>query len=258
MAERSFSDHMSDADALMWNIEKDPVLRSTIVAVGLLAAQQMVEMRRDDPSVFQALLDVALRQGQSICADTDMAAEVWNGVVTRIHLQKLAQDDSTRVTRWRVRLDARFGTSSLDYLVAHDEKGAPVRYCTSADGTPNPPDFLWQELPDISSKAFEEGEWHINEEMLARGIVEATHDPSADGERYVFDDHVKNVYEILFCGFGGFPWTVVHGNKRYGFRDEATWKQAVEQLQAARGKLRFTDGTRVRRRRAPATRPAGP
>src|SRR5438034_10078060 len=27
---------MSDADALMWNIEKDPILRSTIVAVGLL------------------------------------------------------------------------------------------------------------------------------------------------------------------------------------------------------------------------------
>src|SRR5437764_11465064 len=35
MSER-FSTHMSDADALMWNIEKDPVLRSTIVAVGIL------------------------------------------------------------------------------------------------------------------------------------------------------------------------------------------------------------------------------
>jgi len=27
---------MSDVDALMWNIEKDPLLRSTIVAVGIL------------------------------------------------------------------------------------------------------------------------------------------------------------------------------------------------------------------------------
>jgi diacylglycerol O-acyltransferase / wax synthase len=35
MAER-FETHMSDADALMWNIEKDPQLRSTIVAVMLL------------------------------------------------------------------------------------------------------------------------------------------------------------------------------------------------------------------------------
>jgi WS/DGAT/MGAT family acyltransferase len=35
MAER-FEAHMSDADALMWNIEKDPLLRSTIVALLVL------------------------------------------------------------------------------------------------------------------------------------------------------------------------------------------------------------------------------
>ena len=31
----SFAHHMSDEDALMWNIEKDPILRSTILAVGV-------------------------------------------------------------------------------------------------------------------------------------------------------------------------------------------------------------------------------
>jgi diacylglycerol O-acyltransferase / wax synthase len=37
MAEAArFAQHMSDEDALMWNIEKDPILRSTIVAVALL------------------------------------------------------------------------------------------------------------------------------------------------------------------------------------------------------------------------------
>jgi diacylglycerol O-acyltransferase len=37
MAEAArFAHHMSDEDALMWNIEKDPVLRSTILAVALL------------------------------------------------------------------------------------------------------------------------------------------------------------------------------------------------------------------------------
>ena len=37
MAEAArFAQHMSDEDALMWNIEKDPVLRSTILAVALL------------------------------------------------------------------------------------------------------------------------------------------------------------------------------------------------------------------------------
>jgi WS/DGAT/MGAT family acyltransferase len=35
MAER-FDQHMSDADALMWNIEKDPQLRSTIVSLAVL------------------------------------------------------------------------------------------------------------------------------------------------------------------------------------------------------------------------------
>ena len=36
MAEAArFAHHMSDEDALMWNIEKDPVLRSTIVALAL-------------------------------------------------------------------------------------------------------------------------------------------------------------------------------------------------------------------------------
>nr|WHV03895.1 putative wax ester synthase/acyl-CoA:diacylglycerol acyltransferase [uncultured bacterium] len=36
MSEMEFESRMSDADALMWNIEKDPGLRSTIVAVSML------------------------------------------------------------------------------------------------------------------------------------------------------------------------------------------------------------------------------
>ncbi len=41
-----FAHHMSDADALMWNIEKDPVLRSTIVAVGLFDREPDFERLR--------------------------------------------------------------------------------------------------------------------------------------------------------------------------------------------------------------------
>ncbi len=44
--ERQFDLHMSDSDALMWNIEKDPVLRSTIVAVGILAGPPDFERLR--------------------------------------------------------------------------------------------------------------------------------------------------------------------------------------------------------------------
>src|SRR3974390_714025 len=42
-----FARHMSDEDALMWNIEKDPVLRSTIVAVAIFdSAPDWVRLRR--------------------------------------------------------------------------------------------------------------------------------------------------------------------------------------------------------------------
>jgi WS/DGAT/MGAT family acyltransferase len=43
---RQFDLHMSDSDALMWNIEKDPVLRSTIVAVAILEAPPDFERLR--------------------------------------------------------------------------------------------------------------------------------------------------------------------------------------------------------------------
>ena len=36
MGELRFENRMSDTDALMWGIEKDPLLRSTIVAVSIL------------------------------------------------------------------------------------------------------------------------------------------------------------------------------------------------------------------------------
>lgn len=71
MAERSFSDHMSDADALMWNIEKDPILRSTIVAVGLLdSTPDWARLRRrmeraslEIPRLRQRVLSPPLRIG---------------------------------------------------------------------------------------------------------------------------------------------------------------------------------------------------
>src|ERR1700710_1937655 len=46
MTSPRFDLHMSDADALMWNIEKDPILRSTIVAVGLLDREPDFERLR--------------------------------------------------------------------------------------------------------------------------------------------------------------------------------------------------------------------
>ena len=201
------------------------------------------EMKRDDPASFQALLDVALRQGQNICADTDMAAEVWNGVVKQLEVRRLAEDRSTRVSRWQVDLSARFGKASLDYLVQRDARGEPLRYTpmVGEEERTKQPDFLWQDFPDVASKGLEEGEWVINHEMADRGIVETRHDPRVEGEVYVFDDHIKNVYEILFCGLGEHRWTLVHGNKRYGFKTDAAWRKAVARLERLRTKLKYAE-----------------
>ena len=54
-----FEDRMSDADALMWTIEKDPLLRSTITSVSVLDSspdrarfvEQVNRLTRTDPKV---------------------------------------------------------------------------------------------------------------------------------------------------------------------------------------------------------------
>ncbi len=71
MGRDDFSSHMSDADALMWNIEKDPILRSTIIAVGILDAapdwarlQKRFEVAtRTIPRLRQRVLSPPLRLG---------------------------------------------------------------------------------------------------------------------------------------------------------------------------------------------------
>ncbi len=195
------------------------------------------EMKRDDPEVFAELLAIALREGRNINADTDMAAEVWNGTVTAITNERLAEDRERRTERWRVKIEARFGDVTLEYLLRRDEHGAVVATCPLPGR--KAPDFLWQDFPDVGSKGVQAGEWIVNETMVERGIVEVAWQPSAPGGFYVFDDQVKNVYEQLFAALGGYPYTVVHGNKRYGFADEAAWKAAVETLTELRAALSF-------------------
>ncbi len=205
------------------------------------------EMKRDDPDVFSNLLGIALRLGRNINADTDADAEVWNGTVTAIDNQRLAEDRERRTERWRVGVDARFGKATLEYLLRRDAQGAIVATCPVAPGPDvagsarQSPDFLWQDFPDVGSKGVEQGEWIVNETMVERGIVAVDWQPGAPGGFYVFDDHIKNTFELLYCGLAGYGWTVVHGNKRYGFTDEDAWTAAVERLTALRGALSFED-----------------
>ncbi|HEY1739217.1 MAG TPA: wax ester/triacylglycerol synthase family O-acyltransferase [Acidimicrobiia bacterium] len=74
---RQFDLHMSDADALMWNIEKDPVLRSTIVAVGILDGppdfkrlrRRYEQASRTIPRLRQRVLTPPMRIGPPRWAD---------------------------------------------------------------------------------------------------------------------------------------------------------------------------------------------
>lgn len=199
------------------------------------------EMKRDNPEQFQTLLDVALRQGKHICADTDKDAAVWNGVVTHLASKKIAENTDARTEHWQVDIKARFGSATLSYLLRRDARGEPLEYCpASADGSQDPwPDFLWHDVPDVGSKAFSEGAWVVNETMLERGVVTVSNDPSVAAAAYVHDDHVKNVFELLYCGLGGIRHTIVHDNKRYGFADVSAWESAVAQLEARRSRVRF-------------------
>lgn len=198
------------------------------------------EMRRDDPAMFRALVELALHRGQNIAADTDARAPVWNGVVTRMKVERVEVNQAARVERWRMDFNARFGHAVLDYMVRRAEDGTPLAYCpTGTDANQPTPDFLYQDLPDIASKGVEAGTWVVNEAMRERGVVHLRRAPNVQGGWYVEDDHIKNGFELLYAALAGYRFTVVHQNKRYVFGDRAAWEAARQRLDLLRGALVF-------------------
>lgn len=196
------------------------------------------EMRIDDPSTFQALIELALHRGQNICADTDFEAPVWNGVVTRMEVERVAVNETARIERWRVLFTARFGPATLDFMIRRASDGTPEDYCPVGAAQPSL-DFLWQDLPDIASKGTEDGAWVVNQAMREREIVRVRWEPQEQGGWYVEDDHIKNAFELLYAALAGYRHTIVHQNKRYVFEDEAAWLAAREQLDVLREQLSF-------------------
>jgi hypothetical protein len=200
-------------------------------------------MKRDNPGMYQTLLDVALRRGQNICADMDKRAPVWNGAVKRLKIKKTADNREHRTEHWRVAVTGRYGSARLDYLVRRDQDGEPVEYCPAVSERSREkwPDFFWQVFPDVGSKSMEDGEWLINHTMLRRKIVSLHTDDSAPGGFYVYDDHIKNVFEILYAAMAEYRFSVVHGNKRYVFRSKDEWDEWVAGLDKRRAALSFTE-----------------
>ncbi|KIG18595.1 hypothetical protein DB30_00280 [Enhygromyxa salina] len=201
------------------------------------------ETKFDDPAMFQSLLEVALRSGQNICADTDMEAAVWNGVVLGLSSKRTGVNPDSRVEAWKVEVTARFGKAGLAYLVQRDEDGTPKSYCPAPlNGELMAVDFLWQDFPDVGTKGKIGEDWVVNKTMVERGIVGTRVSPSTPGGLFIQDQHIKNIYELLFCAIGGYPYTIVHGNKRWGFESKTAHKAAIAKLEALRAALSFEDG----------------
>lgn len=208
-----------------------------------LAVTLSREMKRDDPKMYRSLLDVALHTGQNICADTDMRSEVWNGVVTHIDATLVGEDIERSTEHWRIDLSARFGDATLEYYLRRDPSGEPEAWCPvhneSSGG--QQPDFLWQDFPDVGTKGIVNGDWAVNQTMLRRQLIQLDQRPGFPGGVYVHDDHIKNVYEVQFAALGGFRFSIVHNNKRWGFRDEDLWKAHVTKLEALRAAAIIAD-----------------
>ena len=203
----------------------------------------MREARYDDPGMYQTLLDHALRKGQPICADTDERAPVWNGMVTRLEVERVAINDAAGVEQWRITIDARFGQAQLEYLMRRGDDGEPAAWCPvrRANAQLGWPDFLWQDLPDIASKALVDGRWMVNTTMFDRGMITVERDRSVEGGFYVHDDHVKNVFELVWCTLSGHHWTIIHDGKRHGFTDKRAWTDARKELERLRKALAFAE-----------------
>lgn len=195
------------------------------------------EQRLDEPAAFQALLDLALRQGQGICVDTDEAAAVWNGVLLGARLDRLEVDRAARTERWQLRLDARFGDAALRYLVRRDEEGRPQAFCAEPAPDDTAPDFLWQDLPDVGAKAWVNGAWVVNATLVQREMIGLRPAPTLQGGVRVDDEHLKNVCELLWCGLAGRRFTLVHHNARFAFTEESAWQREIDALAAARSAL---------------------
>jgi hypothetical protein len=232
-------DEWAEQDGRRWTVRVSADVRRIALSRRRTAGLAR-EARRDDPAMYQALLDAALRAGRPICADTDAEAPVWNGMVTKLQVALEKDNQAARVQLWRIDLTARFGQAVLRYMVRRDAEGEPVAYCPVPGKRGEQwPDFLWSELPDVASKAKIDGRWMVNRTMAERGAVTIDPDRSVEGGFYVHDDHIKNVYEILFCALSEYRWTVVHDGKRYGFADRRSWAAACARCKAAARKLTF-------------------
>jgi len=174
------------------------------------------------------------RGGREVAEVWGERAAGWSGVVGRVGEEREAVGRRSNEERWNVKIKGRFGQATLRWVMRRDAEGTPKDYAPLAVSNASAADFLWQDYPDVGSKARHRGTWVVNKAMVHRGVVELRQDETVAGGVYVHDEHIKNLAELLWCGLAGQRYTVVHNNKRYSFDDEDSWNAAIDEANQAR------------------------
>lgn len=176
------------------------------------------ESSLDNPSTYLPFVDGAMKTGRNATAETADGAGVWNGRILDLEKKlEMREGDWERVA---VDVSARYGSNNGSYLAHLDAKGQPDFYVPIE----MPADFWWRQQITFAP----EKDGLVNVTARDRGVI------SVEGGA-VKSDAVDNMLEVLHVAFSEKNYTVVHDGKRYFFNDEASWKKAVDELNALRG-----------------------
>lgn len=183
------------------------------------------ESSLDNPATYLPFVDSAMKTGRNATAETADGSGVWNGRIMTLEKKvEMREGDWERVT---VGVNARYGSNTGSYLAHLDSKGKPDFYVPIE----MPADFWWRQQVTFAP----EKDGLVNTTARDRGAI------SIEGGA-VKSDAIDNMLEVLHVAFSEKNYTVVHNGKRYFFDDEASWKKAVDELQALRGAV-YTGGT---------------
>lgn len=173
-----------------------------------------------------ALVDMAKRTGTQLSADSDTDQEVWNGATYRIHEKVEWRSEDGRFERISLNTDSVYGTGKSGTKINElDEEGNVIKTHEMS----SPVDFFWRNTPRVAPIVNENGKWHLNSEMMERGLLDLNNlDTSLESFR--------NLNDLMYLGLQSKDkekvFTIVHDGKRLVYDTEDAWKADVERLEA--------------------------
>jgi hypothetical protein len=187
-----------------------------------LAAKR--ETSLDNPATFLPFVEGAMKTGTNATAETADGSGVWNGRINS--LERALDKREGDWERTRLGVDARYGSNDGMYLTKLDKEGKP-EFHVPLEMTA---DFWWRQQITFAG----EKDGLVNVTARDRGLV------SIEGGA-IKTDTVDSMLEVLHSAFANRHYTIVHEGQRYFFADEASWKQATQQLDQLRGAV-FSGG----------------